>query len=598
MLSLSKHNIFFFVTLLVVCFAPLGTLHAETAHDKVSFVVSDSEVPPDNNANWQPITLPDAWSQAQQQQGTNVWYRIQTYLKSEPRENWAFLLERINMNAAVFLGKQFLGNGGTFEEPMARNWVRPLLFQVPSSLLNKGENIIYVRVLAYPLRGGGFKSYQFSPNDSLIETYQALYFHYITSSQLICFSLITFACLLLLFWFAKRQHTEYLWLATAALSGAMFPANMCVQNIPVAKDLWVWAVQVGIGWFVWSILITFHRYFNIHKPWLEKTVAAYAILGSIIIFFVPNSIHQQTILIWQTAFIFLATYIFILTIYEWHKHRDLLHLGWVLGYSMMYLTGVHDWSLIIATQGYFFKIYYHYGTFILIVLAAFVMLSRFTQSLKETEQLNHELRNKIDHFEAAQQQRCAVNNERQRIMRDLHDGLGNTLVSAIALSKGDQNQQSELQTTLKNAMAEMRLIVDSEIHTGFSFEKILNLVKKQSELIILGSGIQINWDIKALFATKAVHDPDMGLHVIRILQEALSNAIKHANASTINIEATLKNDSLLLNVSDNGRNSTLSKKGHGLRNMQARANQIHASLSITNSVTGTIVSLALPLKNT
>jgi len=570
-------------------------LHAKTPDDKVSFVLSNSETPPNKNAGWQAITLPHQWSKTLQKQGTSVWYRIQKHLKSKPTKNWSLLLERLNMNASVFLGQQFLGDGGSFKEPIARNWVRPLLFHIPSALLQAGENIIYVRVVAYPLRGGGFASYQFAPSESLMKPYQDQYFHFIISSQLICFSLVIFACLMLLFWLTNRQHEEYLWLATASLSGAMFPANMFVQDIPVSKDLWVWAVQVGIGCFVWGILMTFHRYFGIHKPKLEKTVSLFVIFGAIIIFFVPNDIHQPIVLVWQSIFVILATYMLILAISQWYKHRDLLHFGWMLGYIAMYITAVHDWALIVMTKGYFFKIYYHYGTFILILLASIVVLGRFIQALNKTQLLNHELLGKIDRFEADEQQRCAVNKERQRIMRDLHDGLGNTLVSAIALSKGGHTQQPQLQTTLKNAMAEMRLIVDSEAHTDFNFEKLLMLIKKHTNFVLLNSGVEINWDTQALLVTKAVQTPSIGLHLIRILQEALTNVIKHANATRINIGSTVNGSTLELYISDNGDGSAFSDQGNGLKNMQTRALEIKASLSITNNASGSTITVSLPI---
>jgi len=589
-----KYSIILF-TVFASCFISLGILHAETTHDKISFIVSNSETPPSNNLAWQTTTLPDPWSLEQQQQGTTVWYRIQTFIKSKPTENWSLLLKRLNMNASVFLGQQFIGDGGSSKEPIARNWVRPLLFHIPSAMLQAGENTFYVRIIAYPLRGGGFGSYQLAPSKSLIPAYQNIYFHYITSSELICFTLIVFACLMIFFWLINRQYTEYLWLATASLSGALFPANMFLQNISVSRELWVWAMQVGIGWFVWSILMTFHRYFNISKPKLEKTVAIIAITGTILIFFMPNEMLQPTILLWFSMCVALATYILIVSISEWSKHRDLLRLGWALGYSVMYISAIHDWALIITTRGYFFEIYYHYGTFVLIILACLVMLGRFVQMHKNTQQLNYQLLGKINRFEADEQRRCAVNNERQRIMRDLHDGLGNTLVSAIALSKGGQTKQPELQTTLKNAMKEMRLIVDSQIHTDFNFEKILMLIKDRSDLVLLSSDIEINWDVKALLATTAVQNPDIGLHVIRVLQEALTNAIKHANPSIINIGSTLKGSNLQLYISDNGNGSTLSNQGNGLKNMQSRASEIKGSLSITNNASGTIITLSLPV---
>jgi signal transduction histidine kinase len=95
----------------------------------------------------------------------------------------------------------------------------------------------------------------------------------------------------------------------------------------------------------------------------------------------------------------------------------------------------------------------------------------------------------------------------------------------------------------------------------------------------------------------AIADNNAALHLYRIAQEAVNNAIKHGKAQHINVALTRVNGSIRLTVRDDGTGFPKESKsnGIGLRVMNYRAGMIGASLTIQSSrETGTLVSCQLP----
>jgi signal transduction histidine kinase len=87
------------------------------------------------------------------------------------------------------------------------------------------------------------------------------------------------------------------------------------------------------------------------------------------------------------------------------------------------------------------------------------------------------------------------------------------------------------------------------------------------------------------------------LHILRILQEAFTNVLKHTHASLISVETGVDalGKHVFIRVSDNGNGFTGEHKGHGLENMRRRAQIIGGELDIQPSPTGTTLNLLLPV---
>ncbi|MFI2744677.1 sensor histidine kinase, partial [Zhouia sp. PK063] len=188
--------------------------------------------------------------------------------------------------------------------------------------------------------------------------------------------------------------------------------------------------------------------------------------------------------------------------------------------------------------------------------------------------------------------------ERKRIARELHDGILGKLFG-VRLSLDFLNNRKEEEVIekrkgyleeLKNIGNEIRLLshqlnYDSQFKKEFA-ELIKNYVFDES----LPFDIQLNMDDNINW--EMVEDT-VKLNLFRILQEALNNIIKHANATTVVINFTKKAEHLSLEIQDNGTGFDTAKAsdGIGLQNMKKRVQQLKGTCKINTGENGTTVAV-------
>ncbi|MDH3453223.1 MAG: hypothetical protein OEN20_12485, partial [Gammaproteobacteria bacterium] len=130
--------------------------------ERADFQASDLATPPTSGV-WQPVTLPDDWHARGGVEARQGWYRLSLPLNVPPDRLWGIYLPSVNMNAAVWLNGELLGDGGRFADPVARNWNRPLYFAIPNGLLRPAENLVHIRVRTEPALYGLLGSVHLGP---------------------------------------------------------------------------------------------------------------------------------------------------------------------------------------------------------------------------------------------------------------------------------------------------------------------------------------------------------------------------------------------------------------------------------------------------
>lgn len=189
--------------------------------------------------------------------------------------------------------------------------------------------------------------------------------------------------------------------------------------------------------------------------------------------------------------------------------------------------------------------------------------------------------------------------ERQRIMRDVHDGFGGNLLSLLLKVRSETTTMETVEEEIQNSLHDLRLVVDALDHAGEKLTPALMTFRSRAQNILSGSSIELIWkqeeDLNAQF-----DDPRIVLNIYRFLQEALSNIIRHANAkvATISISKDMETGSLVFSVSDDGRGLTekTNYSGKGMSNLRVRAEAVDGSLYIGPNIdeNGTLVRLSIP----
>ncbi|MCS7187668.1 MAG: sensor histidine kinase [Armatimonadota bacterium] len=207
--------------------------------------------------------------------------------------------------------------------------------------------------------------------------------------------------------------------------------------------------------------------------------------------------------------------------------------------------------------------------------------------------------------EAVLQQELAIAQERTRIARELHDSAGNALVAAIqhaqlrqhllANAPGQAKQQlSEHIATLRQALDEMRELVFHLRPASFSPTEFAFALRQYIARFSQRTGLQINLHMDDLPDLP----PAMPIALFRLIQEALTNAVKHGKATAVEVVLKRQGQKLVGEIRDNGTgfDTTQTQFGTGLQTMRERVFAFGGDLTIQSEPKkGTIVKFVLPL---
>ncbi len=244
---------------------------------------------------------------------------------------------------------------------------------------------------------------------------------------------------------------------------------------------------------------------------------------------------------------------------------------------------------------------HYFGEAFRAIIFAIGIADRFYQLKKEVAQ--KELENKQLVFI----QERKLQEERERISRDLHDNIGSHL-ALLTMELSVLSQRFENSLELEAAKENTKIIINQLRETVWVLENdevTVNDIENKLMVLILPihslTKIQVSLEIpESLRDTKL--KPSQAINLYRISQEAIQNSIKHGHCSIIkvNFGVDLIANKLFVQVADNGNGFALedvNKNGHfGIRNMHKRAQEIDGVLEIISTVDkGTIITLFVPL---
>ena len=226
-------------------------------------------------------------------------------------------------------------------------------------------------------------------------------------------------------------------------------------------------------------------------------------------------------------------------------------------------------------------------------------LNRYHILMEQREQL----RQMAERVVVAQEQ------ERQRISRDLHDDLGQALTTHLISLR---NLQDDLSIPVATLFERLQALYDQSYEI---FVKIRRLAHDLRPPVLDALGLRLAMETYCAEFSRRTHLPvtfevDPSLPVLpdifnvtlyRVLQEALTNVIKHSQATQVWVELNVENKMIALTVQDNGRGFAEGEpksNGIGLAGLRERLTIAGGILTInSNPKRGTILSIQVPLSN-
>jgi signal transduction histidine kinase len=200
--------------------------------------------------------------------------------------------------------------------------------------------------------------------------------------------------------------------------------------------------------------------------------------------------------------------------------------------------------------------------------------------------------------------------ERARIMRDFHDGVGGHLVSLLGAAKRDALDARQIEQMVNDALVDFRIAIDSLSPDETDMTTALASLRFRLLPRLKAAGLASNWAIDALpdklgFSREAI------FHVQRIMAEAITNVVKHASASRVDVRVRLEagageSGALTIEVADDGvgissglSDLTEPRRGRGLSNIRQRAGLIGGKVAwvpTSEGGQGTTLRLVVPAK--
>lgn len=255
---------------------------------------------------------------------------------------------------------------------------------------------------------------------------------------------------------------------------------------------------------------------------------------------------------------------------------------------------VASWHLMVAWQNG------HSVWITALLYGSFHLFAVLVQSAsRDAELARDELEQKHQQLQATQQllQAASRQSERTRIARNLHDVVGHHLTAltiqlqvAGHLTEGEAKLQVDkchqlaklLLADVREAVSTMRQYADVSLLDAIT--SLTQLLPQQLEV-----KLQIPGNIM-------LNDLQQAQHLLCIVQEALSNSLKHSGATEVCIGANTAAGQLLLTIYDNGNVSSHWQAGNGINGMQERLAECGGSLTLSTQQQAMQLSITLPYK--
>jgi len=193
------------------------------------------------------------------------------------------------------------------------------------------------------------------------------------------------------------------------------------------------------------------------------------------------------------------------------------------------------------------------------------------------------------------ERQVAADAERQRLISDLHDGLGSQLLTTMRLLERSELDGQGALLSIRDCVADMRLLLDAAGSDANDLLAVWASLRERWSAQMAACGLATRWSLQTSLESIEV-EPRRLLSLMRVVQESLSNAIRHARAGSVEVMLRCDERVIELTVRDDGIGCDgTERSGRGLASMSRRASALGARLRVEAAQPGTRVWLTCPV---
>jgi signal transduction histidine kinase len=574
----------------------------------MEFVKSDAPEPP--ATGWVARQLPDNWQRSNPGQSGYGWYRARVILPEAPAQSWAAFLPTVSSSYRLFVNGIDVG-GGAMTGPLVRTMGKPQVSGIPASVLHAGSNDLLLRLRVAPNLRGGLGPITLGPQDVIEPLYDRDLMIRVTLPRALNMAVVFVGVLVLLLWLHRPSETIYGVFAALALVWSLRNFHY-TTTLQVPSALWEAFVLGSLGIVVVLQWIFMRRYTGAPPHRLETVFIVGAVAALPLFALLDPLLVSRLRVPWYVACAAFGVWIILLLLRHLRRPQAQAEAGpWVLLGAMVItlLLGLTDLAVSAQLLPLGPSARMSYGAPLLLCALVYAMAEGYFKTYDEaraaTAQLEARVMERTRELERTHERLRALERiatvaaERERLMRDMHDGIGSQLITTLeAVERGPGNAQ-DVARLLRECMDDLRLTIDSLEPDERSLQIALGNLRYRMEPRLRAAGIDVRWHVDDCAALGSAGD---ALQVLRIVQEALSNILKHAGATKVRLACQERDQQLLVVIEDDGQGFGASTNGdaperaqRGVHNMQLRARQLGGMLDIESDEGGTRLTLRLPL---
>ncbi|NYT40321.1 sensor histidine kinase [Sphingomonas sp. R-74633] len=488
---------------------------------------------------------------------------------------------------------------------------RPLWIPLEEAAESKPPRDLLIRIRHVRGIGGALSTLWLGDYRQLAAAYYTRAFFqaelpYISSAMFLATGVFAF-----LIWLRRRSETLYLLYALMTLVTFLrvMHAYMGADRLPVSDAWFGWVTVNSVGWAVLVTHLFLTAVHHHHARWLTAIIAIMCLgFGGITLPLLKGA-PDATIVspLMYITMVSVGAVTYVLHIVWSRRVGSAEGAGLAICGLLTFALGGRDMLLqnnIINIESLFISFY---AQIALIIVFCQIMLSRYLKAMKAVADSNVVLASRLaereselnaSHLKLREiERREVLLQERQRLMQDMHDGLGSSLVSTLRMVEHGHIDEADIAQLLKGCIDDLKLTIDSMEPVETDLLLLLGTLRFRLQPRLESTGIRLRWEVRDV-PPLAWLDQRHSLHVLRILQEAFTNVIKHAGASEITVTTGVRDGQVCVGVADNGRgfDTAAEAAGRGLGNQARRAEVIGGSVLLESGADGTRFTLLLPIE--
>jgi signal transduction histidine kinase len=561
-------------------------------------------LPPSSAERGKTLSFPIQYDELQGTNSLPSWLRAHFDLSPQARHGYAVYLLHASPGAAIYLNGAFVGASDGFGDPRTDGWNYPLYFTLPADELHAGRNDLLINLGIENSTNRRLDSVVIGPAQPLYAEFQRALNERVLGVEIVCACVGLIGLFAGVLWLRRRSDVVFGLFALSCLLWILRNSKFFLLHTWMSRLSFDTITDAATFWLTATLYTLCFRILGSRFPRIEMGLFVFALTLTLAMVSIPSQVDRIGGI--GNGLLLPCSIVFFIYL-TWRVSHFASVLGWLLWLAAVVTpaTAAHDYmvqfGLLSAPAPYLMP----YSALFFAITVGWLLVDRFVRTQTAYEGLNAELEARLRAREnelalhyaqmAKLERERATAIERDRILRDMHDGLGLQLISSLRLVEKGELSREQTAALLVEAMDEMRIAIDSVKPSGQDLLVVLGNLRYRLEPRLASAGISLRWQVAETPGIEQLA-PHQVTGATRIVQEAFTNAMKHSRATEMCLSVGSSPErAIQVTISDNGCgfDATSPLLGEGLKSMRKRAAKIGATLDVRSRDGETCIELAL-----